>query len=40
MIMGIYSRWRNTHVAIETMQKKCVGVKHGAEKLLGEGSSD
>lgn len=40
MIMGIYSRWRDTQVAIETVQEKCVGVKHGTEKLLGEGASD
>jgi len=38
--MGIYSRWRDSHVAIETMRKKGVGVKFGTEKLLGEGASD
>lgn len=40
MIMEIYSRWRDTHVAIETVQEKCVGVKHGTEKHLGERADD
>lgn len=39
MIMGIYSRWKDIYVAIDTMQEKCVGVKHGTKKLLGEVAS-
>jgi len=36
MVTRICSRWRGTQVAIETMQKKCVGVKKSTERLLGE----
>lgn len=32
MIMETYSRWRETQVAIETMQKKHVGVEQGTER--------
>lgn len=32
MIMEIYGRWRETQVAIETMQKKRVGVEQGTER--------
>lgn len=36
MIMEIYSRRRDTYVAIETMQE-CVGVKHGTENIWEKG---
>lgn len=40
--MEIYGRWRDAHVAIETVQEKCVGVKQSKKKkkLLGEEASD